>query len=263
MSSLNRESLSHREAVELLPDLAVGADDATPDAALRAHLRECPGCREWLETARLLRAQLRGANSGSGEHPDSELLAVCAVRPEEVYEPERAKLRAHLEACEGCRREIETLSEALRSARPSSISQNVPRFRVDSRSKVIRWSVLAASLGVLGIGLGVAHFAVSGNPERGVESRLEDPAPDDPSSRVDDGSGETVELANLELGDSRLIETDRGLTVSHVKVKSGARVTFRVGGVAAFGDGFQISDGGAVTVEAGVPQGKSVKRRNS
>jgi len=123
---------------------------------------------------------------------------------------------------------------------------------------MMRWGLLAAGLSAVAMGLAVYLSLVSNpwsNPSRSQES---DSGVLAEATGV--GADGTEELSNLELEDSRVIETDRRLMVTNVKVKAGARITFRAGEVAAFGDGFQISDGGAIIVEVGKPPPRVNKR---
>jgi anti-sigma factor RsiW len=245
--------MSHREAVDRLSVFASGELDAATASSLEQHVGRCPRCREWLEMHRLLEGALGDEVGVGGEHPDSDLLALCAVRPEELFETDRADLRQHLDRCATCRQEVDLLRAAVHDARPAhpepvSIAGRMPRFRAP-----VRRVLLAAGLCILALGLGAVYLSLV----PGVAPLPDGPAAPGgaaPAEQVAEaGESDGDRLSDLELEDAHLIESDRSLTVTNVKVKPGARVTFRVGEVAAFGDGFQISDGGAVVVETRKP----------
>jgi len=251
---MSRERMSHREARGLLTELVSdGLEDAVA-SRVHDHLSECRACREWVATYETLQTAFESDGAREEEeHPSADLLALCVVRPEEVSELDRQDLRRHLDRCVACRMEIETLRTAVHEARPGSAEPARQSSRPAERRR--RWVahpvLLAAGLSALAFGLGglyLARIAGTGTEHQAYDARVASVSPAEPE-RVEAGTQD--HLSDVELEDARLIEADHGLLVTHVKVKPGARVTFRAGGTAAFGDGFQISDGGSIVVEAG------------
>lgn len=238
--------MSHKEATGLLATFVSDGLEEPREAAVRAHLEECEECRDWIATYHLFEGVLGQEPRPEQSHPPSELLALCVVRPEEVFEVDRTELQDHLACCERCRGEVEILQEAIRQARPARAE---PRFRAPVPVQTAtwsRWGRLAAGVGLLAVGLAAGYFGLMARPESS-------PGPQAAALQESGESAELVapdQLVDVEIEDTRLIEADQSLVVSNVKVKPGARVTFRVGEVAAFGDGFQISDGGSIVVES-------------
>lgn len=249
---MSRETLDHETAKGLLPDHGSPVLDDRVATALEGHLAKCEECRGWVETRELLEQAVRHEDDVE-EHPASELLALCAVRPEEVYEVERSGVREHLEQCTVCRQEVEAVRAALGEARPGTAAPTTARADALRRPGWIGWGSLAAGVAGLAVATGLL---LTGPPERPTSAL--GPGTDAPRASAA-GSGE--ELSGLELDGPRLIVADRSLLVRDVKVKRGSRVTVRVGEVAAFGDGFQISDGGALVVESKT-QGHLNRKRN-
>lgn len=242
---MNVVSMEHEVAVGRLPDLVSGALDRKDASAIRRHLSECAACRGWVEAYRLLEQAAGAASSVGQEHPAADVLALCAVRPDEPFEPERELLRSHLARCAECREALNALREAVEEARPAAAPVSAARPR---RRRAIAWGGLAAALATLGIGFTL--FLQDGPRSRAPHAG----EPDNRAAHAPADEGRLKaheELSNLKLEGQHEFSVDRSLLVTHVKVEPGSRVTFRVGEVAAFGDGFQIGNGGAVVVEAG------------
>lgn len=243
----------HREASELLPGFAAGDLDGEEREAVRAHVEECSECRDWLASYGRIEEALGGDAAPAGSRPSSADLALCAVRPEEVDEPDRAELRAWLESDPETLADVELLRIAIVAARPTRASAG-PQTAGRSESAPRRTSLALAAGIAAALFLGVwalAHLLEAPDaavpwPVSGSEIARQAAAPDpDPADRW---AGDR--LADSDLEGSRLIESDgETLTVDNVKVRDGARITFRAGQVVAFGDGFQIGDGGSVAVE--------------
>ena len=110
--------MNHREARVYLSELGTGSLEQATEDAVASHVTECGACRAWLTTFDLLAGESRAEDELDEHHPGEDLLALCAIRPEEVYEPDRKELRRHLERCPTCRRMVALVSSAVRRARP-------------------------------------------------------------------------------------------------------------------------------------------------
>lgn len=244
---MKESRMDHEATRGMLPDLMCGGLDPTETADLEEHLAECPSCRGWVDTYRLLEEAVGGGAGAGDPHSGPEVLALCAVRPEEEFELERGDLREHLAQCQGCRQDLEALKHAIREARPAIEASAPRRSRQRRRVAAMAWGGLAATLATVGIGL---TLFLGGTPrDRAPQAGGPGPAVAASSAASQAEPGET--LSNVELEGQRLIVADHSLLVTDVKVKPGGRVIFQVGEVAAFGDGFQIGDGGSVVVEVG------------
>jgi len=230
--------MKHREVLALLPEFEAGVLDSQSKAMVESHLLDCLHCQEWMETHDLLAEELGRNGDPIEDHPHSQLLALCAVRPEEVYEPGREALRDHLEHCTTCRHTVAQVGGAVRGTRPAANetrSQNTPSA---SPHRGLR---IAAALALM-----LLSVAVISDLSLRLLSGTAWSRNDAPTSPV---TTETVEeLAGGELRGVRLIRADRRLDISHVTVVRGAEVTFRAGEVIAFGDGFRVDTGARITV---------------
>jgi len=233
--------MRHRCATDYLPDLGSGSLDAATEVALSSHVDGCTACQEWLATREVLAG---GLSETPNSHPDSDVLALCVMRPEEVHEPGREDLRIHLESCLRCRREVALVRAAVHAARPArrevSETSRSPSFKVARR-----W--MAAAVAVLVVGGGALLL---GPP-------LLDRWAPETSRRADTARGtslpvseeeEREELSGLDLEGVQVIGRDRTLVVSQVTVTSGADVTFRSDRGVVFGDGFRVAKGGRLRV---------------
>lgn len=244
---MTKRRMSHRDAVQLLPAFVSGELENGSAAALQVHLSQCSECREWVDAYATFERLLGNDASPNREHPESELLALCVVRPEEEFEPGRERLREHLKCCPFCRRQVRALRDAVQQARPVHSEGGGHRRQREAR-KVRRRVLAAAALCILAVGLAVVYASLDVQSKVSESTRINaDPGVHRPKTEA------AEQLSGLEIGDLRLIETDHRLVVSNVKVRPGGRVTFRAGEAIAFGDGFQIAEGGAVVVEAGRP----------
>ncbi len=147
--------MDHREAKRHLLDFVAGDLDQGTRNAVTSHVERCVDCRAWLETHDLL-ASASEVDSSS-DHPDSELLALCVVRPEEGNKPGRAAVRRHLESCARCRREMELVRDAVLDARPEVARPSGAIHPKPSHS----WWRLAAAACVVAVAFGsVDRFAL-------------------------------------------------------------------------------------------------------
>ena len=233
--------MDHREAKRHLLDFVAGDLDTRSRSAVTSHIEECVDCRAWLETHDLLASA--SEMDSSSDHPDSELLALCAVRPEEGNEPGRAAVRRHLESCARCRREIELVRDAVMEARPEAAG---PAGAIHPKPSPSWWRAAAAAC-VVAVALG--WLTVETRRPGHVDSRPNDTVMtmDELLQTRPDFPGE--EISGVEIEGTRLIEADGNLTLNQVKIKDGARVTIRTGGVVAFGNGFQIAPQAQLIVE--------------
>lgn len=248
--------MRHHQAIEYLPELGTGSLDASAEEALASHADRCPRCRDWLTTRDLL-AEVLGRDRRSGRaHPDSELLALCVLRPEEVDESDREELRSHLRRCPVCQEDMALTREAVQGARPGEISPAAaprPRVRVLPRRRA--W--VAAALVVVSLGAGLLLHGLLFDRFGPADTRLDEVA----DSRLDEilritsphmeAEGPTEELSGRDLDGTQIIGSDQNLVVSKLTVQSGADVTFRAGRTVAFGDGFRVAKGARIRVGSG------------
>lgn len=118
--------MRHREAIRNLSELGSGSLDAETEAALAEHAQRCTACREWLATRDLLLDVFSGVRRSEQDHPPSDLLAICVVRPHEVDESDQEDLRRHLRRCPACRRQVELTRRAVREARSTGAGDSAP-----------------------------------------------------------------------------------------------------------------------------------------
>lgn len=250
--------MNHRTAVPCLSEYGIGILEPDTEEEIREHLDDCPTCREWLATRDLLAAKLsRGRKTYLGEpHPDSDLLALCVVRPEEVLELDREGLRLHLEQCPTCREDLDLMRAAVREARPGARAINeafVPRPAAYARARGYLAAALAAVL--LGGGVLAASLYLRLSP-RGAASPT---GPPGVAQHPETGLIQTEELSSRDLDGTQVIDSETRLVISKLTVKSGANITFNSGEVVAFGDGFQVAEGARIAVAAGVPSSPGTK----
>jgi anti-sigma factor ChrR (cupin superfamily) len=246
--------MEHREATELLLDLVAGRLDGQAQDAAERHIAGCGDCRAWVETYNLLGATL--AADAYIEHPDSRLLALCAVRSDEEFEPDRANVRRHLEICPQCRRAIDLVRAAVRDASPMS---EPAKAAERSQDRVPAWMLaVAASLAVIAIGTVLVSGVRRGQPRgtrmpEAVATVSEEPLearPDVPPA----------EFSEPEIEGKRLIESEGGLVISRTHIKGGAEVTIRAGRSVAFGNGFQVGPQARLAVGGGSVGGEPKSR---
>lgn len=238
--------MTHREARVYLSELGAGSLEQATEEAVASHVTECGTCRAWLGTFELLAGESRAEDELDEPHPEEDLLALCAIRPEEIYEPDREELRSHLERCPTCRRMVALVSSAVCRARPlgsTGQSRSAPR---EAPSPI--WSrrlVAGLVVGLLGSALFLSLLVFD---RFATELPALAMARSVAASWSSDESAE--QLADLELATTRSFSSDRKLTVSNVILKPGADVTFRGGDVIAFGDGFQVESGARLRVDS-------------
>jgi anti-sigma factor ChrR (cupin superfamily) len=95
---------------ELLLPLAQGKLSAEEEVLAREHLVSCPLCRKRLEVLRWIKetAMERGSALFSDHPAPEKLVAFCESSPA-ASSDENASIRAHLELCQSCAAEVETL----------------------------------------------------------------------------------------------------------------------------------------------------------
>ncbi|MFW6012073.1 MAG: hypothetical protein ACOC92_00015 [bacterium] len=240
--------MKHRQAIEYLSELGTGSLDANAEEALASHAERCPRCRDWLATRDLLAEGLGRDRSAGGEHPDSELLALCVLRPEEVDESDREELRSHLRRCPVCQEDMALTREAVQGARPGEMSPvAAPRPRVPVLPRRRAW--VAAALVVVSLGGGLLlhgyFFDRLGPADTRLDEVLQITSPRS-QARVP-----TEELSGRDLDGTQIIRSDQDLVVSKLTVQSGADVTFRAGRTVAFGDGFRVAKDARIRVGSG------------
>lgn len=248
--------MRHRRAVELLPDFGFDILDATTESDLVRHAEACSACRDWLAMRELLVSEMR-PHAARLSHPEARVLALCAIRPDEVNELDREELRRHLDGCVVCREDLSVLRAAVTQARPRVAGSFEPAFAVPAKSKLAARPLLAAALWsalVLG-SLVLAALALDRLPSGGGTP------PSSPQFQAADRAPSFQELSSQTLDGERLIEGDHRLIVSDVKISKGANVSFHAGEVLAFGDGFRVEAG--ARMRAGSGSGRSAKSETS
>ena len=248
--------MKHREAEALLLDLVEGRLHGHTREAVQRHVDQCGECVAWLDAYQILAGPPSPAQVH--RHPDSGLLALCAVRPDELFESDRADLRRHLEICPQCRHEMDLVGAAVGDARPTSTQTTrlAPPWR---GSRVWRLAA-AAAIGALAVGALLVDGLRRGEPVVDGASTVTATATggslDAPSER------RTEQFSEAEINGTRLIETDGGLIFSRTRIDDGAVVTIRAGETVAFGDGFQIGSQARVAV-GGRPSSPVLKHKQA
>ncbi len=238
--------MDHSRAEKHLPDLAADGLDGRCRDDVMSHVVGCAECREWLGTYDMLASALE--ETAGDEHPDAELLALCAVRPDELYESDRAELRRHLETCAQCRREVDAAGAAVRDARPSPAAP-VP-MPTSSPRRAAPWRLaVAATLAACAIGALVV-FGVHGWSARSALSG------DEAGVRVVDGSASqpvapATRLSDTQIHGDRVIEAPGDLMISRTTIEDGSQVTIRAGSTVVIGNGFQVGNQARITVGGG------------
>lgn len=238
--------MNHRQAVEYLPDYEAGSLNGDAEKAVERHVEGCSSCRDWLSTRDLLAGAMSREWDRGRDHPDSDLLALCVVRPEEIHEPDRDELREHLHSCPVCRHDLSSLQEAVREARPvegKRVDLYRPSpWRLSGRSGLVAASLVAVLLGggLVGLlGLFLDRIPPGDAHSDGASAHGSPPV----------ASSEPMnELSGRDLEGTRLVRGDRRLVVSKLTVKRDAEITFHAGDSVAFGDGFRVEAGGRIRV---------------
>jgi hypothetical protein len=232
--------MNHARAIELLIDFMDGRLDQVTQAEIDDHIATCGECRDWIETYELITMSFGG--QAAGQHPNGDILALCAARADEQYEPDRESLRHHLERCPDCRSDLQLVHAAVLGARPASDHLPVP---VEKR-RVARWALAVAAA--------AATFAISSvlwfgapNPMSEGTTPVRDGVGTVPVA-LETRSEDVFEFSEPEIDGTRVIDTSGSILVSRTRIREGADVTIRSGQVVAFGNGFQIGNQARIVV---------------
>jgi len=256
--------MNHQHARRLLADLGTGSLDSATEAALAAHTEHCAACQDWLSVRDLLSESLTDtsdtAPAGGDRHPDSELLALCVVRPEEVREPDREDLRRHLASCWRCRNELTLTRAAVMEAKPKTEAPlqapapspwMIPRTR---RMLAATVAILLLSAGLLAGGLLFGRLGwLPGDAPQHAGASPRAPMSDEPAQTI----------SGRDLDGTHVIDSEHKLVVSALTIKSGANITFRAGKSVAFGNGFRVAPGARIAVRSDSADGPPVEKTNS
>lgn len=241
--------MKHDQAKLYLTDLVAGELDADLEASVRAHTDTCDRCQNWLDTCKLF-TEAQTSACAADDHPETELLALCAVRPEEIFEHDREGLRAHLEQCSICRQDVEVTGAAVAEARPDPrVAETVPVVGVLMRAQPQWW--LAAGLAALAVAATLwfaPHLAKSGDVT--ADRQRSEPVP----VGQRDEATEVEELSGRELAGANVIQAEQDLKVTDVRVMSGASLDIRGGDRISFGQGFQIGPSARLSVGTSQPE---------
>lgn len=236
-------AMNHTEATRCLLDVVPDPCGDPVARDLAAHLDACDECRSWHASLELLAASVQPP--ALDDHPASDVIALCAARPDEVLEPDRADLRRHLEICGECRREIGLMRDALEHARVPKAERPMGWNRVHARPGRL-WTALAATA-VVSISLAAL---LSGGFGSGSDPGPLVPQSHEPRAGTDERSAVTA-TDSSSLGDvsgQQEIQVGSNETLVHTKITDGSRVTIRGDQRLAFGDGFVIGSGTRVVV---------------
>lgn len=233
--------MDHREAEKHLLDFVACDLDESTRNGLTSHIETCIDCRAWLETFDILVSSSDLESHSS--HPESQLLAQCAVRPDERNEPGSFAVYRHLESCSCCRREVDLVRDAVLQARPGV---DRPAEEMQSRTYHSWWPAVAA---VCLVGLALALFFVSGS-QHFMKSDLEPNPPwtDSNERGLAQKSFPDQTISGVEIEGTRVIDASGSLALNRVKIMDGAEVTIRAKEGVAFGNGFQIGRGSQVII---------------
>lgn len=245
--------MRHREGRLLLGELGTGILEPDIEKAVTDHVTGCRTCGEWLDTFTLFANGPGMSGAGAEDHPDVDLLALTAIRPEEPDEPDRQHLRRHLEHCASCRRIVAAVGTAVRQARPQSANLLTFMPAASRRIFLPRPAVLAAAAALLVCTILLGLFAVS-RSATGTFSVSPDLASGGPADTID-------ALHAVEFDDSATVRSAKGLHVSDVVLKNGADVTITAGEAVAFGDGFRVESGARLKVASDRASPEAPRRR--
>lgn len=271
--------MRHREAIRNLSELGSGSIDADTEAALAEHAQGCAACREWLATRDLLLDVFSGGRGLERDHPPSDLLALCVVRPHEVDESDQEDLRLHLRRCSDCRRQVELTRSAVREARSNGVGDSAPLSppATSTFSGARGWlaaSIVLFVLALAGLWVGVparraAELAGSppavspaivasavptsepatAVPAAAVPTIVPSVAPSDVPVATAATVATTKEVSGGEIDGTQLVVGGESLLVSKLTVHSTGDVTFRAPRAVAFGNGFRVTAGARMRVE--------------
>ena len=225
--------MRHDDAIQLLDDYLSESLGPGECAELEEHLDGCADCRAWLDDYRLFAAAL----AGEAEHPTSDQLARRAVESELVEPSEQAWVGEHLEECGDCRRQLELTARAVAGARERPRRWSVFGGASPLPKPVAVRLALAASL-LLVVTLGFVLWPSAG------------------PSTAGNGAQQDLVLSADDLQGSRVVEAPGSVTAESV-IESGAEVVIRAGETVVLANGFSVSSGASLVVEAGGPAAES------
>jgi hypothetical protein len=105
--------MNHDQAALLLPEYLQGQLDRSDREAVAAHLAGCEECAALARTHRVLAEALaEPAAAGLPEHPGSDEIVAYAVNGARMSTPDLARIGAHLQRCDSCRRAVDATREA-------------------------------------------------------------------------------------------------------------------------------------------------------
>lgn len=242
----------------MLPELRSDGLDRGAREQVLSHLESCEDCRDWLATHDLLQAEFGGGSGNADDHPESALLALCVVRPEELEEPDRQDLAGHLNRCPACRNELETVRAAVRAARPgSSLEGHAPSSSPATARPVARPLALAATV-VVGVFLLAMAWQWGILDNEGRRAAVET----SPSQIGEFGGTEPVEmLSGKDLQGTQTIRSESRLAALDLAVSPGADVSMEARDAVVFGDGFRVASGARLTVTAKSVGGRSLEEK--
>lgn len=247
--------MKHNKAKLYLADLAAGELDVDVEQGLKLHVANCQRCRHSLDTIELF-VETRTWEPGSGGHPESELLALYVVGPGEVYDHDHEELCAHLEQCWACRRDVESIGQAVAEARPNEQKDaDAPAPSFLSRPRPQQW--LAAGLAALAL---AAAFwfgpQLTGKIDIASVWQRPEQLPVEKQQRV----AEVEEFSGRELVGATLIQAEQNLKVTDIRVMSGANLDIRAGDRISFGQGFQVGPSARLAVGNSQPGQSGLQR---
>lgn len=236
--------MKHSQAIDSLVELPAGRLKEGERVSIEKHVSRCSTCQEWLETATLLGGAFQrqnGVEEGPSPHPHADVLALCALRPEEALEPDREGFLTHLEGCSSCQTLLDLMGEAIRQARPRRPNPSgygrYHRFHALGASALVAAGLFAA------IGAGFFYSRQHGS---GMEEVHMNAAPaEEAIERARTGE----KLSDVELSGTHLIEADRELQLANVKIREGARIKLRARNLVVFSDGFHVGESSSLSVE--------------
>jgi hypothetical protein len=243
--------MRHGQVIDLLPAFTDGSLPTATRNRVASHVERCLACVSWIDDYQALRALV--GNSEATPHPDSGILAICASRPEELFEPGREELREHLAGCQDCTLELGLLQAAVAQARPATVALTPPTSRVEPKVPTPWRKLAAAAMAacVLGPLAFLGSKAWSGDPLETLEVAVAvRPVP--VSSQVGDFSLGAERIHGFDVEGIETFQSDGNLAISQLKVRDGATLTIQSGETVVFGDGFQVGSGAKLSVGAGL-----------
>jgi hypothetical protein len=127
--------MTHDEAVLLLTDLAAGRLAPAVRQDVQEHLEGCPECASLAATHDML----------AGRHTPVDDLVELSLHSDQMEQARRMRLQAHLEVCEACGAEAQSVRRAERKA--------VAAFTGGNRRGGVSVLMSAVATAILGLGL--------------------------------------------------------------------------------------------------------------